>query len=131
VGRVSGQSYHFEENERGISAIKLDFGQEGAQLTVQDRKGEHRLACGYQRWETGETHLGQAPGERMAYPVAASGAWTVDDTYVIRLCYSETPFIPTLSFRFVDDRVEFDQRYNVGFGPLEGLESPRLVGKLA
>ncbi|MCC6456048.1 MAG: serine hydrolase [Caldilineaceae bacterium] len=127
--RVSGQCYRFEENEQGISAIKFDFGQDGVRLTVHDRAGEHQLACGYQQWEAGETRLGQEPDAPLPYPVAASGAWSADDTYAMRLCFSETPFIPTMRFRFVEECLEFDQRYNVGFGPPEELEAPRLLGK--
>ena len=59
--------------------------------------------------------------------MAASGAWTSDDTYEIRLCFYETPFCPTIICRFAEDRLTYDYKPNVGFGP---LERPQLVGRL-
>jgi hypothetical protein len=129
AAHVSGQSYTFEENDDGISTIKVDFNQEGTRITVHDRSGEHPLNIGYQRWIADTTTLGREPDEMIEHPMAVSGAWTEDDTYAIRLAYTETPFILAYTLRFVDDRVECQRRYNVGFGPVEGLTSPTLVGK--
>jgi CubicO group peptidase (beta-lactamase class C family) len=129
---VSAQSYRFEEseeNEDGITLVQLDFGQSGTQLTMHDRDGEHRLDVGYGTWPAGRTRLGQHPSDPGYGPVAVSGAWTDDDTYTIRLCWTETPFIQTSTLRFVDDRLELTQRANVGFGPPESLERPTLVGR--
>ena len=58
-------------------------------------------------------------------PVAASGAWIDADTYVVKLSYYETPFCPTLTCRFVEDRLALLYRPNVSFGP---LERPELTG---
>jgi hypothetical protein len=58
--------------------------------------------------------------------VAASGAWTRDDTYVIRLCFNETPFISTLTFRFSAGELTTGWKDNVGFGP---TEYPQLIGR--
>jgi hypothetical protein len=155
AARVSGQSYDFEENEDGISKIKFDFGQEGTQITVHDHNGEHHFAAGYQQWLAGVTSLGQEAHDPAPFPIAVSGAWTEDDTidilypprpaivagaatgggdsgsYAIRMSFTETPFIPLLTFRFVDNRLEYRKRYNVGFGPPEELERPTVVGILA
>ena len=60
--------------------------------------------------------------------VAASGAWTRDDTYVIRLCFNETPFCPTLTFRFSADQLAADWKDNVAFGP---TEHPQIIGRVA
>ena len=54
-------------------------------------------------------------------PAAASGAWTSEDTYTIKLCYSETPFCSLLTFRFEPERLTFDVVDNVSFGPLEPI----------
>ena len=56
------------------------------------------------------------------------GAWTSDDTYVIRLCFNETPFCPTLTFRFSADQLAADWKDNVAFGP---TEHPQLIGRVA
>jgi len=59
-------------------------------------------------------------------PVAASGAWTADDTYTAQLSFYETPFVLTLNLKFNDDQLLYDCEYNVNFGP---TKQPQLVGK--
>jgi CubicO group peptidase (beta-lactamase class C family) len=130
---VSGKTYAFEQNDEGVTSLKLDFDEKGAHLTLQDDNGEHQIPIGYQRWAEGQALYDQPWHEKQMRPTAASGAWTADDTFAMRLSFSETPFIPTLTFRFVEDRtgdrVEFRKEYNVGFGPPEALQRPALVGK--
>ena len=63
------------------------------------------------------------PGE---HKVAATGAWTADDTFAVKLCPYETPFYVTLSFRFQGDELRFDSEYNASFGP---TTLPQLVGR--
>ena len=127
--RVSGKSYRLDKNEDSITQIKWDFDGNGASVTIQDKNGEHKLPVGYQNWIEATTTLGPDTDEPDGFPVALSGAWTADDTYTVRLSYIETPFIPTLSFRFVDDGVEYRKRLNVEFGPPENLERPVVMGK--
>ena len=50
-------------------------------------------------------------------PVAASGAWTADDTFTARLCFYETPFIYIIRLKFTGDEVQCQLEANVGFGP--------------
>ena len=121
---MSGKTYALEANDQGSEAISLAWSAEGCILTVRDIHGEHRVACGTSAWLKGATTL-DSPQAR---PVAASGAWTAHDTYVIQLCFYETPFCPTITCHFVEDRLTYDLRPNVGFGP---LERPQLVGRMA
>jgi hypothetical protein len=58
-------------------------------------------------------------------PVAASGAWTDEDTLTVKACFYETPFCETLRLRFAGDALVLDQEMNVGFGP---TVRPTLVG---
>ena len=58
--------------------------------------------------------------------IAATGAWIDAETFVARLCFCNTPFGPTLTFRFKEDTLTFDYRENVAFGP---VERPQLVGR--
>ncbi len=60
--------------------------------------------------------------------VAARGIWTDDDTYTVKLCFYETPFVETVTYRFSGDQVTINARANVGFGP---TERPPVVGRLA
>ena len=57
--------------------------------------------------------------------VAASGAWTSDDSYTAKVCFYETPFCDTLGLRFAGDAVVLDQEHNVSFG---ATKRPQLVG---
>jgi hypothetical protein len=59
-------------------------------------------------------------------PVAASGAWTADDTFTAQLCFYETPVILTVRLQFSGGEVRCAVESNVGFGPTR--RAP-LVGK--
>jgi CubicO group peptidase (beta-lactamase class C family) len=122
AAEVSGRTYVFEKNEQDVDAITLDVGTDISTLTVQDSNGTHQVAVGDGAWLQGATTL---IGGRVN-SVAASGAWTSDDIYVIRLCFNETPFCPTLTFRFSADQLATDWKDNVAFGP---TEHPQLIGR--
>lgn len=136
---VSGKRYVFAPNEDKIESVQLDFKGENCRLTLRDERGEHHIPCGYQAWAPGKTLMDRPFYEREPNATAASGAWTADDTYTMRLSFNETPFIPTLTFHFAgdggqsgrQDRVEFTKSYNVGFGPPEELQGETLVGHIA
>ena len=62
--------------------------------------------------------MGRGPfGSYADEPLAASGAWTGDNTFVAKICARETPFIATLNLVFNTDQVTLDFSTNVGFGP--------------
>lgn len=132
AARVSGQTYHLDANDEQIESLRLDVADDGCVLTVRGPLGDQRVVCGVDGWREGVVALpdGRRPqaledvGPRR---VAARGAWIADDTYVIALCFFETPFSATITCRFVDDRLLYDYRLAVGFGP---LERPQLVGHL-
>ena len=58
--------------------------------------------------------------------VAASGAWTADSVFTVKLVAPQTPYYSTLTFRFDGDRLLLDSEYNVSFGP---TKLPQLEGK--
>ena len=57
--------------------------------------------------------------------VAASGTWTTENTFTVKLVLSETPYYSTLNFNFDGDRLLVDSEHNVAFGP---TKLPQLVG---
>ena len=59
--------------------------------------------------------------------VAASGAWTSDSVFTLKLVSVGTPFYSTLTFGFHGDRLTFDSEHHVSFGPTAPL---RLEGRL-
>jgi len=137
AAKVSGKTYALEANDQGIEAISLTWHAEECLLRVRDDSGEHQVACGAGAWLKGATTLdsrqarpvpARARDPLQAQPVAASGAWTASDTYTIQLCFYETPFCPTITCHFQDDRLTYDFKANVSFGP---LERPQLVGRIA
>ncbi len=119
---VSGKEYVFLRNDMRLKTLSFDFGSDTCTCTFQQGRRKDPVVCGSGAWVRGVTRL-ESPTPR---PVAASGAWTADDTYQIKLCFYETPFRPTIVCRFAGDEVAFDFRPNVAFGP---LERPILVGR--
>jgi hypothetical protein len=126
AAQLSGKHYLFEENEMQVESLSLDFTETGCRLTLCDADGEHQVVCANGAWHEGQTTLDN--WRRKPRPVTASGAWTAEDTYVIKLCFYETPFCPTISCRFVEDRLLYQFMPNVGFGP---LDLPVLEGRPA
>ena len=56
--------------------------------------GEHRLPCGRGAWLRGGTFpvAKSTLSEQVERAVAASGAWTDDDTFTVKACFYESPF---------------------------------------
>jgi CubicO group peptidase (beta-lactamase class C family) len=126
---VSGKRYVFPDNSRKIKAAALEFKAEEATLAVWTVSGEARIACGPGTWRKGKASFVNGVGGSMlalSEPVAASGAWTGDDTFTVKLCLYETPFYTTMVFRFNGEQLMLDSEHNVAFGP---TTLPQLVGQ--
>lgn len=119
-----GRKYVFPVNDHKLEAVTLETGENQANLSLALRinGADYRITCGHGDWRKGRLAWNVFP-ER---PVAASGAWTADDTYTVKLCFYETPFTVTARMRFTGDEVQYTSESNVGFGPTKGAE---LVGK--
>ena len=128
AAKVSGRWYEFPENDRGIQAVALDFNAASPALVVRTAGGETRTPIGRASWAKSR---GFANGlDRFlsvpAHPlIAASGAWTADDVFTVKLVAYETPFYSTLTFRFDGERLLLDAEHNVAFGP---TKLPQLIG---
>jgi hypothetical protein len=129
AANVSGRWYELPTNDRDIRAVSLDLNSHTPALIVRTNAGETRTALGLGAWPS--SRVGFANGlERMlsapAKPeVAASGAWTSDSVFTVKLVAHETPFYSTLTFRFDGDRLLLDAAHNVSFNP---TALPRLEG---
>jgi CubicO group peptidase (beta-lactamase class C family) len=123
AGRVSGRTCRFEVNEEKIQSAALTFKGNRCRLTLRDEKERRPIECGSGAWAKGTTDF----GARQESKIAASGAWTDDETYTIQICFYETPFIQTMTWKFVGDQVTVTRKTNVGFGP---TERPTLKGRL-
>ncbi|MEO1497365.1 MAG: serine hydrolase [Planctomycetota bacterium] len=134
---VSGQTYTLDDNPLHLRAIALTFDDERPELTFTNDEGAQRVPIGHGDWRrtrvdsiAGLTRTGnelvKPPSGTVA--IAASDAWTDDDTYHVRLCLYETPFSIDLTCRFTNDTVEIATRQNVGFHA--ELEEPTRHGTL-
>ena len=122
--KVSGSTYDFETNDQHIGDVALTFGDDGATLSIKQGRRRNVIRVGHGTWVEGTAHFIDMRSDK----ICASGAWKNPSTYVVALCYPETPFITTATFKFDGDQVEFTNRINVGFGPTAW---PTLIGRRA
>ena len=127
---ISGIWYTIPENERGITALSLDLTVQPPVLLVRTAAGETRTAVPVGSWSTPTPGFSNGLDRFLSVPanpsVAASGAWTTDDTFTIKLALTQTPFYSTLNLKFDGQRLLFSAKHNVGFGKTEVLE---LIGQ--
>jgi CubicO group peptidase (beta-lactamase class C family) len=132
AARVSGKWYEFPKSDSGIQALQLDLSSESPALVVRTAGGEKRTPIGLGAWAKSRGGFSMGIDQFLSVPaqplLAASGAWTADDVFTIKIVACETPFYSTLSFRFDADRLQLDAEHNVAFGP---TKLPRLAGQLA
>jgi hypothetical protein len=118
---VAGRKYGFKTNSRKLESIAVTDHQNNATtITAQFNGVEDRVECGHGSWIKGQAAWGN-----QSQPVAASGAWTSEDTFTARICFYHTPFIQTVSLKFSGNELHFNSEANVGFGPAREAE---LVG---
>jgi CubicO group peptidase (beta-lactamase class C family) len=120
---VSGEIYTFAANEQKLEAVTMVFTGSGGGVVIGSKvNGVERTLSVGEKWLGGKWAFGAGAEQ----PVAASGAWTADDTYTAKVVLTETPFIATLTFKFTDGKLEYDAKRNVGFGP---TAAPKLTGE--
>jgi CubicO group peptidase (beta-lactamase class C family) len=128
AARVTGKIFTFPENSLKIEALTLKAGGDGADtvLTLRIAGAVQRIECGQGAWAKGTMTLDM--GESV--PVAASAAWSSDDTYSVRLVRYLTPFSTDYDVRFTGDGVILEAEDNIGFAPpprirIVGTEPPQ------
>jgi hypothetical protein len=117
--KVVGKTYRFPSNERKLEAVSLEKTGDGDSVTLVARfdGADRRLECGRSSWKKGRIAWAGYPEQ----PAAASGAWTGDDTFTAKICFTETPFVVTIRLGFTDDDVSLESESNVGFGQTRQL----------
>jgi CubicO group peptidase (beta-lactamase class C family) len=123
--RVSGKTYRFDANDQKLETITPTFRGSRCMLTVLDGAGERKVECGGDEWVTGTSSVTAPLTGTMKAKVAAHGVWTDDGTYVATLCFYETPFVQTLTWKFTGDQVALTSKLNVG-----GPAGPALMGRM-
>lgn len=131
LGSLSGKSFEFLENDRGIKAISFDFKSATPMLVVRTETGETRLPFGINSWvkssgtfTNGLDHFLSVPTNPL---VATSAAWSADNTLTMKIVLYETPFYSTVNFKFEGDNLVIDSEQNVAFGQ---TKMAQLVGKV-
>ena len=124
ASKVSNRKFVFPTNSRKLEAITLQGDGKGGPETLLVRTNgvEQKIVCGHGTWQKGRVAYGMLSEQ----PAAVSGTWTTDDTYKVKICFYETPFIITISLKFAGDELRLDSESNVGFG---SAKTPQLVGK--
>ena len=131
AAQVSGKTYLFPTNHYNIESAKLEFKGPEATLVVFSHGKEHNISIGNSVWKNGRTDFVAGADWRVVnageQSVAASGAWTANDTYMARLSYYETPLTVSLNFRFAGSHVVLlNMDYSVVIGE---MTSGQIVGE--
>ncbi len=130
AAKVSGRSYTFPKNDRGIQSLALDFSAKTPTLLVRTAGGTTRTPIGIGSWAKNGHGVANGLERGLSVPahpmVSASGTWTGDDVFTVKLVLTETPFYSTLTFHFDGDRLLVDAEHNASFGP---RKLPQLVGQ--
>ena len=127
VTSVAGVRYTLDANPQSIEAIALDSMNAAgdASFTVRIAGADQRIAAAPGAWRKGA--LKTSGGSD---PIAASGAWTADDTYTLKVIRYQTPFTTTFRLRFAGDQLTVEREENVGaadarISRLVGRKTPR------
>lgn len=118
--KVAGKAFTFPANPQKLESITL--ADDGMTVVAKVSGTERRIACGTGTWKAGRAAWGRMPDQ----PAAAAGAWTSGDTFIAKVCFTETPFVATIRLTFAGNEVRVASEWNVGFGATK--DSP-LVGQ--
>src|SRR6185295_9952287 len=130
--QVSGKWFEFPENDRGVKAVSFDFNSPTPVLHVRTTSGETQTPIGIGSWRQTPNGFANGLEKSLSVPeqplVAASGAWSANDVFNVKLVLYQTPYYSALTFKFDGDRLVFDAEHNVSFG---SRNVPQLVGQAA
>jgi CubicO group peptidase (beta-lactamase class C family) len=122
---IAGKRYTFDSNKPSLESIVLEPAAAGggASLTMRIAGTDQRIAAGHNAWVKGMLATSAMPDA-----IAASGAWTADDTYTLMVVRYRTPFATTYQLRFAGDQLFVKAEQNVGPADARVTE---MVGKAA
>ncbi len=120
----SGARFAFPANDDKLDALALEFGdgKDGATLVLSSGGVEQRIACGKGAWTKGTLAYGTTPRQQ----IAASGAWTAENSYTVKMHLTETPANLTVTLKFAGEQIVYDAEFRATFGP---GKRPQLVGR--
>lgn len=109
----SEKTYKLESNHLRLENVAIKFDDGRSTLIVRDERGEHPIQVGYGTWLKGTTDVRGHDNE----PVAASGAWTAQDDYEVRICYYHSSVCPIFRFRYMSSELRMEVEPNVSWSP--------------
>ena len=127
--KLPSKKYVFPPNVHQLETVTLESNEKenGMTLVMRFDGVEQRIPCGRGVWQKGRGRLGLT----LEQPVAASGAWTENDTFTAKLCFYETPFLVTTQLKFAGDELLYHAKTNVGFGPSGEARLLGISGEIA
>lgn len=119
-GESAGKTYVFPKNESKLESIVVgSTGKDGTVTLIARIDGvDQRIVFKHRGWETGRA----AWVTFSEQPLAASGAWTADDTFTGKICFYETPYIVTVTLTYTGDELRCVSEANVRFGGAKKVE---------
>ena len=127
ASKVSRRWYQLPDNDRGMRAVSLDF-ETVPTLHVRTAAGETHTPIGLGVWTTSKGWTNGIDRVLSVTPpvtIGASGGWSADSVFTVKLVAPETPYYSTMQFHFDGDRLVLDSDYNISFG---ARKSPTLIG---
>jgi len=121
--KINGKRFRLKANKMEVSAATFDFEPEKVTLTLQGARPGLSVTCGRGGLLEGVTRL-DPRGEQA---VAATAAWTAEQTLTLTLRFYETPFVQTLTCDFEGNALTISPRMNVSFWSPEG---EKLTGRM-
>ncbi len=109
---IAKQTYLFQKNDQNLESIR--FTPDGSTLLVQIN-GTHELRFGHGKWIKQTAALDTSTPQ----PLAASYAWTDENTLVLHAWLLHTPFAHTLTCSFSGTEMKYQRKVNVAFGPTQ------------
>jgi hypothetical protein len=106
AAKVSGRKFALESNVLGITDVALTFKDASCVFALNTGKASYKLLCGLTGWADDLIDLpGEPPAllpRRQGGPVkvAVAGAWSSENTFVMRWHFYETPHHDTVTFKF-------------------------------
>jgi len=108
---AAGRCFVFGANPQSMEALSIESVSPQGEVAFTLRMGgaDQHLAAASGAWRKGTLTIAGAQ-----VPVAATGAWTAEDTYTLKVARYRTPFITTYKLRFAGDQLTVESEQNVG-----------------
>jgi CubicO group peptidase (beta-lactamase class C family) len=108
---VAGKRFVFGSNAQSMESLVVDAVSPTGDVSMTLRIGgvDQRVTAAHNAWRKGAFTVRDTQDV-----IAASGAWTADDTYTFKIVRYRTPFATTYRLRFAGDQLFVTTEQNVG-----------------